>query len=94
MEENTVKVDEFEGFEQIETEEAPESSNSGAFVAGIVGGLLAYAVIGGVKKLAAFAQTKWAGWRSKSETKAVVDVAFTEVSDEQENAEEASPEEK
>ncbi len=59
MEENTAKVNEIEEYEpETEVIEDSESSSGGAFVAGIVGGFLAYAVIGGAKKLAAFAQTK------------------------------------
>lgn len=96
MEENTVKVNEIEAYEQpeIEVEEAPEeSSGSGAFVAGIVGGFLAYAVIGGVKKLAAFAQTKWAERKQKKDAEIVIDADCIEILDEQEDSEEA-PEEK
>ena len=97
MEENTVRANEIEEYEQpeVEIEEAPEeSSGSGAFVAGIVGGFLAYAAIGGVKKLAAFAQTKWAERKQKEQTKTVVDAEYTEVPDEQEDSSEDAPEDK
>lgn len=99
MEENTVRTNEIEEYEQteIEVEEAPEeSSGSGAIVAGIVGGFLAYAVIGGVKKLAAIAQTKWAERKQKEAAKqTVVDAEFVEVpEDKQEESEEEAPEEK
>lgn len=97
MEENTVRANEIEEYEQpeVEIEEAPEeSSGSGAFVAGIVGGFLAYAAIGGVKKLAVFAQTKWAERKQKEQTKTVVDAEYTEVPDEREDSEEDTSEEK
>ena len=98
MEENTVRNNEIEEYEQpeIEVEEAPEeSSGSGAFVAGIVGGFLAYAAIGGVKKLVAFAQTKWADRKQKEQTKTVIEADYTEVPDEQqEDSDEDASEEK
>ena len=98
MEENTVRTNEIEEYEQpeIEVEEAlEESSGSGAFVAGIVGGFLAYAAIGGVKKLVAFAQTKWADRKQKEQTKTVIEADYTEVPDEQqENSDEDASEEK
>ena len=93
MEENTVKTNEIEEYEQpeVEVEEAPEeSSGSGAIVAGIVGGFLAYAVIGGVKKLAAMAQRK----QREAAKKTVVDAEYTEVPDEQEDSSEDAPEDK
>lgn len=82
MEENTVKTNEIEEYEQPEVE-VEESSGSGAIVAGIVGGFLAYAVIGGVKKLAAIAQTKWAERKQREAAKkTVVDAEYTEVPEE------------
>ena len=98
MEENTVRTNEIEEYEQpeIEVEEAPEeSSGSGAFVAGIVGGFLAYAAIGGVKKLVAFAQTKWAERKQKEQAKTVIEADYTEVpAEQQENSDEDASEEK
>ena len=88
MEENTVRTNEIEEYEQpeIEVEEAPEeSSGSGAFVAGIVGG---------VKKLVAFAQTKWAERKQKEQAKIVVDAEYTEIPDKREDSEEDASEEK
>lgn len=91
MEENTAKVNEIEEYgPETEVIEDSESSSGGAFVAGIVGGFLAYAVIGGAKKLAAFAQTKWAERKQKEaekiaaraetpETEIVQDAPFEEV---------------
>ena len=99
MEENTVRTNEIEEYEQpeIEVEEAPEeSSGSGAFVAGIVGGFLAYAAIGGVKKLVAFAQTKWAERKQKEQAKiAQLEAAAEQMQeDRQEVSEEDASEEK
>ena len=97
MEDNTVKVNEIEEYEEaeIEVEEAAEeSSGSGAIVAGIVGGFLAYAVIGGVKKLAAIAQTKWAERKQKeAANKTVIDAEFEEIQDKQEETTEEAPDE-
>lgn len=96
MEENTVRTSEIEEYEQpeVEIEEAPEESSGGAFVAGIVGGFLAYAAIGGVKRLAAFAQAKWAERKRKENSKTVIDADYVEVSDEQKDSEEGTSEEK
>ena len=95
MEENTVRNNEIEEYVQpeIEVEEELEES-SGAFVAGIVGGFLAYAAIGGVKKLVAFAQTKWAERKQKEQAKIVVDAEYTEIPDKREDSEEDASEEK
>lgn len=96
MEENTVRVNEIDEYEEpeIEVEEVPEeSSGSGAIVAGIVGGFLAYAVIGGAKRLAAFAQTKWAERKQKEAKKTVIDAEFVEVPEEQEEPTEGAPDE-
>ena len=49
--------------EEIETEtEVVETSdsNAGALLMGFIGGCIAYAVIGGVKKLRVIAEQKWA----------------------------------
>lgn len=96
MEDNTVRANEIEEVEtDNELEEAPESSNGGAFVAGIVGGFLAYAAISGGKKLRTFIVAKLAERRRKEKTKGdMVDVEFTEVSDEQEDSEEEDSEKK
>jgi len=52
MEEMNTRVMENEVMdESVEVDEAVDSGNAGALVAGIVGGFLAYAVIGGAKKL-------------------------------------------
>ena len=52
MEEMNARVMENEELDEIaEVDEISESGNAGALVAGIAGGFLAYAMIGGVKKL-------------------------------------------
>lgn len=61
MEDMTARVNDIEEVETTtEVEESMESSSSGALVAGIIGGFLAYAMIGGVKKLWGFAAPKLA----------------------------------
>ena len=99
MEENTVRTNEIEEYEQpeieVEVEEAfEEDPGSGAIVAGIVGGLLAFAAIGGVKKLAAFAQAKWAERKQKEQSKTVIDAACTGTQVEREDSEKETSEEK
>ena len=59
MEDMTARVNDIEEVETTtEVEESMEDSGSGALVAGIIGGFLAYAMIGGVKKLWGFAAPK------------------------------------
>ena len=61
MEEMNARVMENEVMDEtVEVDEAVDSGNAGALVAGIVGGFLAYAVIGGAKKLWGFAGAKLA----------------------------------
>ena len=61
MEDMTARVNDIEEIETTtEVEENVESSNSGALVAGIVGGFVAYALIGGAKKLWGFIAPKLA----------------------------------
>lgn len=81
MENMNTKVIENENIEETtEVAETSDGGNAGALVAGIVGGFLAYAIIGGAKKLLAFVetkrQTKNAAELSKTE---VVEAEFTEV---------------
>jgi len=87
MEENTARVNEIEEFEpETEIDEAVESSSGGAFVAGIVGGFLAYAIIGGAKKLAVFAQTKWAARKQKEAEKIKAKAETVEAGDAQDES--------
>ncbi len=56
---------------------------------------MAYAVIGGVKKLAAIAQTKWAERKQREAAeKTVIDAEYKEVPKEQEDSGEDAPEDK
>lgn len=86
MDENTVRVDEIEENDQdeIEVEEVSEGTSAGgAFIAGMVGGFLAYAVIGGVKKAATFTRKKLTERKLKRNT-TVINIEETEVEGEQE----------
>ena len=81
MEEMNARVMENEVMDEtVEVDEAVDSGNAGALVAGIVGGFLAYAVIGGAKKLWGFAGAKLAERKAarKAGTDAV-DVEYTDV---------------
>lgn len=63
-----------------EADEATESGNAGALVAGVVGGFLAYAMIGGVKKLWGFVGTKLAERKAAESGKTnVVDADYTDI---------------
>ncbi len=81
MEEMNARVMENEELDEItEVDEVSESSSAGALVAGIAGGFLAYAMIGGVKKLWGIVGTKVAEYKAarKDQTE-VVDAEYTEV---------------
>lgn len=93
MEENTVRVNEIEELEpETEVDEAVESSNGGAFVAGIVGGFLAYAMIGGAKKAIAFVQTKLAERKQKAAEPTVIEAEIVEPEEKQGGSDEGTPE--
>mgnify|MGYP001105752406 CR=1 FL=1 len=47
------RMNEIEEIEATEVDETQDSSNAGALLAGVIGGFIAYAVIGGAKKLRA-----------------------------------------
>ena len=59
MEDNTVmnEIEEIQNVDEVAAAQE-ESSNSGAFVAGVIGGFLAYAFVSGAKKLAGIVGTK------------------------------------
>lgn len=81
MEDNTVmnEIEEIQTVDEVAT--APEeSSNSGAFVAGIVGGFLAYAFVSGAKKLAGIVGAKLEERRLKKQaaTATIVDAEIVE----------------
>ena len=81
MEDMNARVMENEELDEVtEVDEAVESGNAGALVAGVVGGFLAYAMIGGVKKLWGFVGTKLAERKAAEKVKTeVVDAEYTEV---------------
>ena len=59
MDDMNVRANEVEEIETgTEIEEVEGSSNAGALLMGIVGGFIAYAIIGGAKKLWAVAEEK------------------------------------
>lgn len=90
MEENATNMTEVEEIETVdEDDEVTENSNGGAFVAGIVGGFLAYALVSGAKKLAAFICTKLEARRNNVPN----DVVEVEVidTDEQAGSDEENP---
>lgn len=92
MEDMNAKVMENEELDEVtEVEEAVDGGNAGALVAGIVGGFLAYAVIGGVRKLWDFAGAKLAERKAAEKAKAkVVDAEFAEDTDAEDSEEENS----
>lgn len=60
MDDMNVRANEVEEIETgTEIEEVEGSSNAGALLMGIVGGFIAYAIIGGAKKLWAVADEKY-----------------------------------
>ena len=91
MEEMNARVMENEVMDEtVEVDEAVDSGNAGALVAGIVGGFLAYAVIGGAKKLWGFAGAQLEAAR-KAGTDAV-DVEYTDVEETAEDSDEGNSE--
>lgn len=81
MENMNANVMENEDLEVVtEVDEAAESGNAGALVAGVVGGFLAYAMIGGAKKLWGFVGTKLAERKAAGHNKTeVVDADYADV---------------
>lgn len=89
MEDNTARMNEIEEIETVdEVAEVSEDSNAGAFVAGIVGGFLAYAVIGGAKKLAAFIGKKLEDRRNTRKPVDLVEVWTSDVEEAQSESDE------
>ena len=54
------RMNEIEEIEATEVDETQDSSNAGALLAGVIGGFIAYAVIGGAKKLRVIIEEKLA----------------------------------
>ena len=83
--------------EEIETEtEVVETSdsNAGALLMGFIGGCIAYAVIGGVKKLRVIAEEKWAAKKLAEAAPKQVEVKQPEAAEaQQEPDEKIEPEE-
>ena len=52
------KMNEIKEIEATEVDETQDSSNAGALLAGVIGGFIAYAVIGGAKKLRVIIEEK------------------------------------
>lgn len=75
--------------EEIETmtevEEVENSSNAGALLAGVIGGFIAYAAIGGAKKLRVIAEEKIAAKKlaKAAKNEAVVDVDYEDCDSEE-----------
>lgn len=88
MEEMNAKVMENEELEDVT--EAEESGSAGALVAGIVGGFLAYAMIGGARRLWGFVGAKLAERKAAEKAKAeVVDAEYAEVAAEDSDEEDS-----
>lgn len=78
MEELNVRTNEMDELEPVnEAEQVSENSNAGAFVAGLVGGFLAYAAICGAKRLKAFISEK----RAAKKDAEIVDAERVEEAD-------------
>ena len=52
------RMNEIEEIEATEVDETQDSSNAGALLAGVIGGFIAHAVIGGAKKLRVIIEEK------------------------------------
>lgn len=91
MEDMNARVMENEELDEVtEVDEAVESGNAGALVAGVVGGFLAYAMIGGVKKLWGFVGTKLVERKAAEKAKTeVVDAEYAEVTAEDSDEEDS-----
>lgn len=59
-----------------EVDETQDSSNAGALLAGVIGGFIAYAVIGGAKKLRVIIEEKVALKKLAKAAKAEIDSAY------------------
>lgn len=90
MEDMNARVMENEEIEDVaEVEETADSGNAGALVAGAVGGFLAYAMIGGVKKLWGFVGAKLAERKAVEKIKAeAVDAEYADINEAEDSDEE------
>lgn len=65
MESTNARMNEIEEVQVVdEIEEVSENSNAGSLIAGVIGGFLAYAIIGGAKKLKVIIDEKRAARRN------------------------------
>ena len=90
MEKALVEVEELEPIDEEVMDmdvSAEAESGSGAFVAGLAGGMIAFAVISVGKKLAGVAAEKAVAWRAKRKAKKS-DIIDTEVVDNEEPSDE------
>jgi hypothetical protein len=69
------RMNEIEEIEATEVDETQDSSNAGALLAGVIGGFIAYAVIGGAKKLRVIIEEKVAAKKLAEADKAEIDSA-------------------
>jgi hypothetical protein len=69
------RMNEIEEIEATEVDETQDSSNAGALLAGVIGGFIAYAVIGGAKKLRVIIEEKIAAKKLAEAAKAEIDSA-------------------
>lgn len=79
------RMNEVEEIDTItEVEETEDSSNAGALLAGVIGGFIAYAVIGGAKKLRVIVEEKIAAKKLADANKnaVVVDADYEDASEE------------
>ena len=87
------RMNEIEEIEATEVDEPQDSSNAGALLAGVIGGFIAYAVIGGAKKLWGFAGAKLAERKAARKAGAdAVDVEYTDVEETAEDSDEGNSE--
>jgi len=89
MENEDLRLNEVEEDEDID--EAAERSNAGALAAGIVGGVLAFAMIGGAKKLKTFIGGKITERRQAHEAKIVDAEVVVDDAAEQTGSKEETP---
>ena len=92
MEDKNVRANEVEEIEtSTEIEEVEDSSNAGALLMGIVGGFIAYAIIGGAKKLWAVAEEKYVAKKlaQANETPVQVEKPAPEEAQDEESGEDA-----
>lgn len=76
------RINEIEEIENTEVDEATNGFESGAMLAGAIGGFLAYAAISGAKKLKVIIEEKLAAKKLAKADKTVIEVDCEPVNDE------------